>query len=96
MKNSEEKQKIREIKKITKEIIYLIRMKGRDYQDSCFKLGDAGFFVRIFDKVNRLKSLVWDKKKREVNDETVDDSIRDLIGYGLLWLYHRKQGKKNV
>ena len=91
MENGEEKQKIREIKKITKKIIYLIRMKGRDYQDSCSKLGDAGFFVRIFDKVNRLKSLTWDKKKSEI-DETVDDTIIDIIGYGLLWLYHRKGG----
>jgi len=91
LENGEEKQKIREIKKITKEIIYLIRMKGRDYQDSCFKLGDAGFFVRIFDKVNRLKSLTWDKKKSEI-DETVDDTIIDIIGYSLLWLYHRKGG----
>ena len=89
--NNRESRKIREIEKTSREIINVIKLKGRDYQDSCFQLGDAGFFVRIFDKVNRLKSLTWDKKKPEI-DETVDDTIIDIIGYSLLWLYHRKGG----
>jgi hypothetical protein len=48
-------------------------------------LGERGIFVRVWDKVNRLKRLVWEGRKARV-DETTEDTWKDLANYGIIAL----------
>ncbi|MDE2468735.1 MAG: DUF1599 domain-containing protein [Bradyrhizobium sp.] len=50
--------------------------------------GDA-IRVRMGDKIERLKSL-WGGRISEVSDESIDDTIRDLGAYCLLYLARPK------
>jgi len=94
-KNNREGNQIGNIDKIIKEIITLVKKKNKDYGGSCFQLdAQKSFFLRIFDKTMRLKTLVWDGKRNEI-DETVEDTIKDIIGYGLLWLCQKKKNNKS-
>lgn len=48
-------------------------------------LGVQGVFVRMFDKVLRLKTLVWDNREPQV-DETVEDTLMDIADYAIIGL----------
>ena len=61
--------------------------KDKDYKSSWRDLGAKGLFVRIRDKVNRLKSLLWDGNDRQVDDENLRDTAVDLVNYGLYLIY---------
>jgi len=66
---------------IHRECLELAKEKDRLYGDLAIgALGGKGVFVRIWDKANRLKSLIWDGKE-ETSDEKVVDTLRDLINY---------------
>ena len=77
-----------EIKKIALEIAELVERKNHDYDNSfnktMDKYGDTAYFLRIEDKLNRLINL--SKKEAKVNDEKVEDTLKDIIGYTLLML----------
>lgn len=80
-------------KEITDDLFEVYKMKNNDYGnsvgDTYQRYGDVSFLVRIEDKINRLKSLTVDNKKQQVADEKVDDTIKDLINYGILWYIER-------
>jgi len=67
--------------------------KNKDYGDSnIIDLGPKGLFPRIYDKVQRLKTLLWDEKQRGVIEETVKDTAMDLRNYAqilVLLLEHK-------
>ena len=46
-------------------------------------LGVRGVFVRMWDKVNRLKTLIWDKTGKDDVNESVRDTLIDLINYAV-------------
>lgn len=67
----------------------LLLKKNHDYGSSYAKvakvLGVANSFsVRILDKCNRLEQLMT--TDNQVKDESINDTIRDLLGYYLLFL----------
>lgn len=80
-----------EIKKIVlNELLPLMRAKGHDYGgDDAFgnlrDFGWQGIVVRIGDKYNRLKNFCLSKELK-IKDETIDDTLKDLVNYGLLAL----------
>lgn len=80
-------------KEITDDLFEVYKMKNNDYGnsvgDTYQRYGDVSFLVRIEDKINRLKSLTVDNKKQQVADEKVEDTIKDLINYGILWYIER-------
>lgn len=51
---------------------------------------EQGILIRIADKYKRMITLLASKKDPEVTDETIDDTIRDIIGYLILILAVRK------
>lgn len=55
-------------------------------------LGERGVFVRTFDKVQRLKRLVWESKDNPLDDESIDDTWMDILNYAAIALLVR-QGK---
>ena len=78
-----------EIVTIAKEIGELVEKKDKDYNSAFSKTlkeyGNVAYFLRIDDKLNRLKNLMLNNTNAEVN-ESVEDTLKDIIGYTLLML----------
>ena len=78
-----------EIIKIAKEIAELVEKKDKDYNSAFSKTlkeyGNVTYFLRIDDKLNRLKNLMINNNNAKVN-ESVEDTLKDIIGYTLLML----------
>ena len=79
------------IKDIALEVAELVEKKNIDYGNSFDKTldeyGDTAYFLRIEDKISRLKSL--SKKAAEV-DESIEDTLKDIAGYTLLMINHKR------
>ena len=85
-----------EARKLMEEAIILLVQKRADYGENALHGGQLGIVVRMSDKLARLENLmgVSDgsfKMKNSNVKETVNDTVRDLINYGLLFLM---EGKK--
>ena len=82
-----------EIVNIAKEIAELVEKKDKDYNSAFSKTlkeyGDVAYFLRIDDKLNRLKSLLLRSKDAEIN-ESVEDTLKDIVGYTLLMLKEKR------
>lgn len=81
-----------EIKEIANEIADLVEKKNRDYGNSfdetLKEYGDTAYFLRIEDKLSRLKSL--SKKDAAVVDESIEDTLKDIVGYTLLMINNKR------
>lgn len=65
--------------------------KNADYgNENITSLGEEGVFVRMHDKVARLKQLVWNRKTGEVKTESVEDTYLDLLNYAIFALMLRR------
>ena len=69
--------------------------KNADYGDSVGelydKLGDISLLTRISDKHNRLMSLLDPKNEgKEINYESINDTIMDMANYCIIWLLERE------
>lgn len=78
---------------IANEIGQLVEKKDKDYNSAFSKTlkeyGDVAYFLRIDDKLNRLKSLLLRSKDAEIN-ESVEDTLKDIVGYTLLMLKEKR------
>ena len=78
-----------EIVTIANEIVELVEKKDKDYNSAFSKTlkeyGNVTYFLRIDDKINRLKNLMLNNNGPVVN-ESVEDTLKDIIGYTLLML----------
>lgn len=83
----------KEFKEICKELNDIYNMKNSDYGDSFSKLynefGILSAVIRLSDKVERLKTLVKEDNIRKVDDESIDDTLKDLAGYAIMTLMER-------
>ena len=89
-------QQFKEFLQITKDMYELHVKKNNDYgTDNIGALGEKGIYVRIWDKVSRLKELVWESKEQKVKDESINDTLTDLAIYSIIMLIYRsgKWGK---
>ena len=72
----------------------LYRTKNQDYGDSYAKVRDIipeSILVRLHDKLGRITQLMLNQKAgRKVNDESIEDTLRDLANYALLELVERE------
>ena len=81
----------REFKKICDELYKLHVRKNNDYgPNNILDLGERGVFVRLWDKINRLKQLVWEQRTAQVKDESIDDTLRDTAIYSIIGLILRR------
>jgi len=63
---------------------------GNSYNETRREFGPVAFLLRINDKFARLKTLRNNEAK--VNDESIEDTLADIIGYCTLELrYLRKK-----
>lgn len=57
---------------------------GNSFEKGCDAIGPAYATGRIYDKVNRLVNVT--KTESEVKDESVEDTLKDLACYSLMYL----------
>ena len=74
------------IKKITDDVTAILLKKNADYGGASFDLGLNGNMVHLSDKVKRYKSLIGCDKK-EPNFESLEDTLKDIIGYAIIGLH---------
>ena len=71
-----------------KECIELYAKKNHDYGNSfekgCNDIGQAYALGRLYDKMNRLVNI--SRSESEVKDESVEDTLKDLACYSLMYL----------
>lgn len=71
----------------------LLKKKNTDYGNSFdhtrHEFGPTAFLLRLDDKYNRLKTLT--KQEAQVNNESIEDTILDIIGYCTLELLYRQK-----
>ena len=79
---------------MAKEIAELVENKDKDYNNTFAKTlqeyGQGTYFLKVDDKLNRLKSLLLNNKDAEVN-ESVEDTLKDIVVYTLLMLKEIKK-----
>lgn len=79
---------------LTDHIVQLLIEKNHDYGSSYFKVAkelgtNLSFSVRFLDKENRLdqfQKLMKNGEEFRVKDESVTDTLKDLLGYYLLYM----------
>ncbi len=74
------------IKKITDEITEILLKKNADYGGASFDLGLIGNMVHLWDKVRRYRTLI-EKGKSNPNFESLNDTLKDIIGYAIIGLH---------
>jgi len=79
--------------KIVDPILDLVAKKNADYGGSVFNHGLRGIYIRMSDKVERLRRLVWDAAEAQVQSESVEDVFKDLIGYAALALTYMERSE---
>ena len=81
--------KIEEYQIIQKELLDTFIKKKQDYgNDNLDTFGKIGIMIRLQDKINRFINV----SKNNINlveDETLDDTIKDLINYSYLFLIQK-------
>lgn len=79
-----------ELEKICMGIKNLLIEKNKRYgENNIRKFGEQGIVIRASDKVERLRTMLFEKVG-DTQDETVDDTWMDLAGYAILALMLRK------
>lgn len=63
----------------------LLVRKNKDYKGASFDLGINGNMVHLWDKVSRYRHMV--ESKGEPNFESIEDTLRDIIGYAVIGLH---------
>lgn len=77
-----------QLERITEDVIKTLLKKNQDYGGASFDLGLNGNMVHIWDKVKRYRTLVEKKlaNNGEPNFESIQDTLKDIIGYALIGL----------
>ncbi len=82
---------------VVKEVKELLLRKRDDYgTENISRFGELGVVIRLSDKLDRLVNLVVKPKLsgkggNAVNNEPIDDTWLDIIGYGILGLLQHRQ-----
>ena len=72
----------------------LLVKKNRDYKGASFDLGLNGNMVHLWDKVTRYRNMVEIKNRgEEPNFESIEDTLKDIIGYAVIGLHILQQEK---
>jgi hypothetical protein len=75
------------IEKVFGEMAEILAKKNADYGGASFDLGVTGNMVHLWDKVRRYRSLVENKKGGKPNFESLEDTLRDIIGYAVIGIH---------
>jgi hypothetical protein len=78
----------KKIREITDEITKTLLKKNEDYGGASFDLGLNGNMVHLWDKIRRYRNLVENLQKGngKPNFESMEDTLRDIMGYAIIGL----------
>jgi len=63
----------------------IVIAKQHDYgHDNILVFKEQGLVVRLWDKISRLKNLLW--KNVEPKNESIEDTFTDIAGYAIIGL----------
>lgn len=85
-------------KQILDEMHELYVRKNADYGDSFAKLRERypNFVcMRIFDKLNRLDTLMQPGYEAQVTDEKLEDTLMDIANYAVMEILERRKDATN-
>ncbi len=83
---------ISEFTNICQDIIDVLVKKNADYGDNnLLRDGLLGIAIRLGDKTERLKTLAT--RPAQVVGESIDDTLRDIIGYAINTIRLRTEGR---
>lgn len=85
--------KIKIHEQLCKEMHELYERKNADYGDSFAQLRKRypNFVcMRLFDKLNRLDTVIQPEYALKVSDETVEDTLMDIANYAIMELTERR------
>jgi len=87
----------RQIVRVMQEMTEVLIMKNRDYKSASFAQGVVGNVVHLDDKIARYKNLVYGSLRSGIKpyNEGVLDTIRDIVGYGVLGILVFEMDKRN-
>ena len=84
------------LKEITDDVIQILLKKNVDYGGASFDLGLNGNMVHLWDKIKRYRTLVKNQNKGlEPNFESVQDTLKDIMGYAIIGLLILDDDKLN-
>lgn len=89
-----------EFEKIAKECVVLYAKKNADYGNSfdhgIDALGIGHGVSRLYDKMSRLIQLYKNNEQAQVEDETLDDTLRDLACYAIMIMSYRRRNPEKI
>jgi len=76
------------VRAILEDIVTLLLKKNQDYGNASFDLGLNGNMVHLWDKIKRFRTFVERSQSSsdKPNFESIEDTLRDIIGYGIIGL----------
>ena len=84
------------LKEITDDVIQILLKKNVDYGGASFDLGLNGNMVHLWDKIKRYRTLVENQNiGLEPNFESVQDTLKDIMGYAIIGLLILDDDKLN-
>lgn len=83
------------VDEVLNSVAEILVKKNADYGGASFDLGINGNMVHIWDKARRFRSLVEKQMKGEkANFESIEDTLRDIIGYAVIGIHILENDKK--
>lgn len=86
-------EKISAYEQVLDELKDIYKRKNHDYGDSFSilykKFGLQSVIIRLWDKLLRLETLA--KEEAQVKDESIRDTLMDLVNYGIMTLAEMKK-----
>lgn len=83
------------VNEVLNSVAEILVKKNADYGGASFDLGINGNMVHIWDKARRFRSLVEKQMKGEkANFESIEDTLRDIIGYAVIGIHILENDKK--
>lgn len=91
--------KIKIHEQLCKEMHELYERKNADYGDSFAQLRKRypNFVcMRLFDKLNRLDTVIQPEYTLKVSDETLEDTLMDIANYAIMELTERRAAREEL
>ena len=92
-------EKIKIHEQLCKEMHELYERKNADYGDSFAQLRKRypNFVcMRLFDKLNRLDTVIQPEYALKVSDETLEDTLMDIANYAIMELTERRAAREEL
>lgn len=90
MESNENKEFEQILHAVISEIEQLLIKKNKDYgAKNLLTFGSLGILIRLSDKLERLKNHILNNS--ELNNESLDDTLKDIAGYSIMWLVLSKE-----